>query len=97
MPLYEYKCRACGREFEQLVRPGQALSPCPACQSGDLERLLSGFAVNSDSTSKRNLQVARRRSVKSADRLDKQVAEHDYVRDHLAEKGIEIPRLDKPK
>jgi putative FmdB family regulatory protein len=44
MPLFEYECRACGRHFEFLTRDGQSPT-CPACESGDLEKLLSVFAV----------------------------------------------------
>lgn len=44
MPTYEYRCRACGLEFEVFQRmsdlPG---APCPAC-SGVAERLISGGA-----------------------------------------------------
>lgn len=46
MPLYLYTCRACGHEFETLVRAGSEPA-CPACQSGDLERQISTFAVKS--------------------------------------------------
>jgi putative FmdB family regulatory protein len=45
MPLYEYECRACGRHFEFLTRAGQSPN-CPACESADLQKLLSTFAVN---------------------------------------------------
>jgi putative FmdB family regulatory protein len=40
MPLYEYKCRGCGRRFEALVRSGDTPA-CPSCHSADLERQLS--------------------------------------------------------
>ena len=46
MPLYLYTCRACGHEFETLVRAGSEPA-CPSCQSGDLERQISTFAVKS--------------------------------------------------
>jgi putative FmdB family regulatory protein len=44
VPLYEYVCRKCGSQFEELVF-GKAQPACPACQSKDLERLLSVVAV----------------------------------------------------
>jgi putative FmdB family regulatory protein len=44
MPLFEYSCRACGRQFEYLTRDGQEPT-CPACESDDLQKLLSVFAV----------------------------------------------------
>jgi putative FmdB family regulatory protein len=46
MPLYLYVCRACGHEFETLVRAGSEPA-CPSCKSGDLERQISTFAVKS--------------------------------------------------
>ena len=45
MPLFEYACRDCGHKFEYLTRAGQSPS-CPSCQSGDLEKQLSVFAVS---------------------------------------------------
>ena len=44
MPLFEYTCGGCGETFEKLVRGGRAPT-CPHCDSGDLRKLLSGFAV----------------------------------------------------
>lgn len=49
MPLYEYRCRACGDVCELLIR-GNAEPVCPACGSTDLEKLLSLFAVSSEGT-----------------------------------------------
>jgi len=40
MPLFEYACRGCGREFEAFVTTQRAAS-CPACESTDLQKLLS--------------------------------------------------------
>lgn len=51
MPLFDFRCRACGREFEALVRAGQPPA-CPVCRSGDLERQLSLFAVKTPDRSK---------------------------------------------
>ncbi len=45
MPLYEFQCKGCGHEFEDLVL-GSARPACPSCNGQQLERLLSVFAVN---------------------------------------------------
>ena len=45
MPLYEFQCKGCGHEFEDLVL-GSAKPACPSCNGGQLERLLSVFSVN---------------------------------------------------
>ena len=44
MPIYEYACHQCGREFETLVRSG-TVADCPSCHSTDLEKKLSVFAT----------------------------------------------------
>jgi putative FmdB family regulatory protein len=46
MPLFDYVCRGCGREFEALVRAGHPPA-CPACGGADLEQKIAGFAVKS--------------------------------------------------
>jgi len=47
MPIYEYQCRSCHHRFEELVRAG-AEPACPECKSRKLEKLLSAFAVGSE-------------------------------------------------
>ena len=42
MPIYEYKCRDCGKVFEEIVSLGSNKSfPCPACTSAKTEKILS--------------------------------------------------------
>ncbi|ABO58933.1 TPA: zinc ribbon domain-containing protein [Burkholderia vietnamiensis] len=43
MPLYDYRCRDCGRTFEALVRAG-ASPACPHCGSTALDRQVSAPA-----------------------------------------------------
>ena len=40
MPIYNYRCTACGTEFERLVRSETRVS-CPECNGRRLERLMS--------------------------------------------------------
>ncbi len=44
MPIYEYACQDCGREFEMLVR-SDTQPACPKCHSTQLEKQLSVFAT----------------------------------------------------
>ena len=48
MPIYEYACQQCGREFETLVR-ASTVPQCPGCQSTALEKRLSVFATTASS------------------------------------------------
>jgi putative FmdB family regulatory protein len=45
MPIYEYACHQCGKEFEVLVR-SETVPECPGCHSTALEKLLSVFATS---------------------------------------------------
>jgi len=47
MPLYEYRCDACGARFEQLRSPSHAddATPCRECGASQSRRLLSRFAA----------------------------------------------------
>ncbi|HXY42165.1 MAG TPA: zinc ribbon domain-containing protein [Vicinamibacteria bacterium] len=46
MPLYEYRCAACGHRFEVLRRVGQdkAGLACPECGWAEVEKEYSTFA-----------------------------------------------------
>jgi putative FmdB family regulatory protein len=45
VPIYEYRCTACGKRFEELVRADAGSPQCENCGSEDVERLLSAFAT----------------------------------------------------
>jgi len=48
MPIYEYRCSACGHELEALQKITDApLSSCPACRADKLTKLVSaaGFQL----------------------------------------------------
>jgi putative FmdB family regulatory protein len=82
MPIYEYTCRGCGHEFEQLIRTGDTAA-CPACKGQDLERLLSHVSVSSEHTRKSNFDKARSKA-KLVQR-DKDVAQAEYEKKHREE------------
>ncbi|NIP44012.1 MAG: zinc ribbon domain-containing protein [candidate division Zixibacteria bacterium] len=47
MPIYEYVCRECGDEFEELLRALDDEVSCPRCESADCERKFSVFGFSS--------------------------------------------------
>jgi len=79
MPLFDFRCRHCGQEFEALVRAGHP-AVC-SCGSDDLEQLPSGFAVSSSSIRKANLDTVRKKGAKA--RKEKLQADHSYMDKHI--------------
>jgi putative FmdB family regulatory protein len=79
MPLFEYDCHECGNKFELLVR-GTMTPECPRCHSQDLERILSLFSVNSESTRQVTLQSARRKNASL--RKEKAIADQEAIHHH---------------
>jgi putative FmdB family regulatory protein len=82
MPLFDFRCRACGEEFEALVRPGSEPA-CPSCAATDVEKLLSSFSfsVRSD-----GLSPAARRAVQKqqkAQKADQMAFEEEIQKKHL--------------
>ena len=45
MPIFEYKCNACGEDFEKLVYGSQAIQ-CPKCSSKDIRKKFSRFGMS---------------------------------------------------
>jgi putative FmdB family regulatory protein len=100
MPIFEYLCRSCHEEFECLVLK-DTVPACPACKGQDLEKLLSGFAVNTPEMTQARVKKARRAARHSSNFVDKQVAEaqhlHEHVTEHMNEHGHDGPGVFRPK
>jgi putative FmdB family regulatory protein len=80
VPLFDFRCRACGQTTEHLLRRDSPAPTCPECDSADLERLVSLATVSSPQT-----QRAARRSLRTrnqAIRRDAQHEEHKRLHDH---------------
>jgi len=52
MPIYEYRCRDCGKVTEKIARSSQKEIICPVC-NGKAERIVSMFSnkVSSNNSS----------------------------------------------
>ena len=79
MPLYDFRCRACGHEFEALVRAAEP-PRCPECGAEDPERLLSTFVASSEEGREKAARASRERQIKG--RRDQLVAEAEYRKQH---------------
>jgi putative FmdB family regulatory protein len=87
MPIYEYRCGQCANEFELLVLRTSPVPACPACESQNVEQLLSGFAVDSAGTRQASLDKARRVHKASSQLRDQKVAEVEYQKKEREEHG----------
>ena len=76
MPIFEYTCKSCGREFELLVRPGAELV-CPGCASTELEKLISKPAIKSDSTHALAMKAAKKRDQKQGSEKAREQREYE--------------------
>ena len=79
MPIYEYRCGACGHEFEALVRSSDT-PVCEKCASPKLARLLSLPAIKSETTSELAMRAARKRD--KAQGQERVAAQREYERNH---------------
>lgn len=41
MPIYEYKCPACGHGFERMMKLADPLPACPECGHHEVRKLIS--------------------------------------------------------
>ena len=79
MPIYEYRCKDCGKEFEALVRKSD-VPACPSCQGTELERQFSLPVVKSESTKAQALKAAKKRDqARGTERTQEQLK---YERSH---------------
>ena len=83
MPIYEFLCQRCGHQFEKLVRVDHT-APCPACQSEEVERLLSLAAISTQKSRTHAITGARRVAMDVKKEKDHAQAEYErnYIRDH---------------
>jgi putative FmdB family regulatory protein len=47
MPIYEYVCAKCNKEFEYLVLGSDSVVSCPECDGENVERLMSACSFKS--------------------------------------------------
>jgi putative FmdB family regulatory protein len=95
VPIYEYKCRKCGKRFEELVKIGETPA-CPRCRDPRPEQLFSmTAAVSTSTTREKSLRIARgaARSVKR----EKDHADAEYHRNYIKEHSEPITPAPKKR
>jgi putative FmdB family regulatory protein len=85
MPIHDYRCQGCSKQFE-LVLLAKEKPCCPGCGSTRLERLFSGAAaVSTSSTRARSAAVVRSKA--GAVKKEKDHAHAEYMRNHIKDHG----------
>jgi len=79
VPLFDFRCRTCGKVFEILVRTGDSPA-CPACGGAELEKQLPTFALSTDERRAAAAKQSRRQQI--AKRQDAIIADEEYRQKH---------------
>jgi len=84
MPIFEYRCSACGDEFEQLVLNSSPVTECLSCGSKDIEKMLSISSVSSERVrSRATSDIRARNRALRKDHAHEEVKRIDaHARDH---------------
>lgn len=45
MPVYEFRCNDCGKQFSKLIIRKDDIPGCPFCKSQNVEKLISNIAA----------------------------------------------------
>lgn len=79
MPIFEYTCKSCGKQFELLVMKN-TVPACPECKSSELDRHFSLPAVSSENTRENARQSGLRRNASKG--LEREDAQRLYEKNH---------------
>jgi len=84
MPIFEYRCSACGDEFEHLMLDSSPVPGCPSCGSEDIEKMMSISSVSSEQTQRRASRDirARNRSLRKDHDHEEVKRMESHARDH---------------
>ena len=57
MPIFEFQCASCGKEFEELILGSASRPACPTCGSPECDKVLSSFRMGRGSGTLGNLSL----------------------------------------
>ncbi|MBN4075318.1 MAG: hypothetical protein COA71_08200 [SAR86 cluster bacterium] len=81
MPIYEYKCRSCGHQFEKIVKISET-PDCESCQGSDLEKLFNAPGIRTSKSQRRS--SGQERADRSKVHKEQKVAESDFLKKELS-------------
>lgn len=45
MPIYQYKCKECNHEWEQLLKVGENPDNCPKCETVNFSKVIQATPI----------------------------------------------------
>lgn len=73
MPIYEYRCEACGHELEAMQKMSDAaLTECPECAKPALKKMISaaGFRLKGQGWYETDFKSGKQKNLHSADKKE---------------------------
>ncbi len=80
MPIYEYRCDACGHEFEKLQKlSADPLRDCPECETDSLKKLISaaGFRLKGSGWYETDFKGGNTKNLHASDNKEKSAKKTD--------------------
>jgi len=81
VPIYEYRCDACGAEFEALLLKNSPPAVCPSCSGAQLTQRLSLSMVSSRDRQVRSYRTEERKRDQQNTERARSIS-HDHGHDH---------------
>jgi putative FmdB family regulatory protein len=82
MPIYEYKCLDCGKQFEKIVLANEKPN-CDFCNGSKLEKQFSPAGIRTTKSIRKS--EGQEHLARSKIRQDRAVAESDFLKKELSE------------
>lgn len=77
MPIYEYRCDACGHELEAMQKMSDAaLTDCPECAGATLKKMISaaGFRLKGKGWYETDFKSGKQKNLHSAEKAESKPA-----------------------
>jgi len=81
MPIFEYLCLTCSKQFELWLRKPGEQPACSTCGSDALERLISLPRIHSKGRRQRSMRSAKRRDSSQAKEMAHAQREYELAHD----------------
>ena len=100
MPIYEYKCEACGYKFEKLQKiSDDPLKICPSCEAPKLSKLVSAaaFRLKGGGWYETDFKTSDRRNVSDSEQSKKTESSEKSASKESGDKKKIAKKLESPQ